>query len=472
MDILIKGLAGFISQYILTGGIILLILAAVVVKRIPKYLPILIFIVSLILAYIFQHKSIVEIPLFKLTSYSSFFFHLAFLSGLLCSFLIENSRLALSDKKSELYILLLFSILGMTIVSISSNLLTLFLGIECISISSYCLAAFGFSPKSSESAMKYVLYGSATSGIMIFGMSLIYGLTGTMDINELILKSGLYNRSMLYSISLMMILSGLLFKIAAFPFHSWAPDVYEGTPTPLVAFFSIAPKALALYGLILLSSLYNNVWQLKTLLIIVSVLSITVGNLLALNQNNAKRMLAYSSIAHAGFLLMGIVIGGNSGPENIMYYLTIYILMNFSAFHLLQIISRGKENGDIREFAGLGKNNPYLATSLLITMISLTGLPPAAGFTAKLFMFSGVYESYKLTGDISLFIMLSAGLLNTVLSLFYYLKMPFYAFFRDNKENKELQVTFAEKGFILALNALLLILFLKPDWVFKIIKFT
>ena len=360
----------------------------------------------------------------------------------------------------------------MTIVSVSSNLLTLFLGIECISISSYCLAAFGFSPKSSESAMKYVLYGSATSGIMIFGMSLIYGLTGTMDINELILKSGLYNRSMLYSISLMMILSGLLFKIAAFPFHSWAPDVYEGTPTPLVAFFSIAPKALALYGLILLSSLYNNVWQLKTLLIIVSVLSITVGNLLALNQNNAKRMLAYSSIAHAGFLLMGIVIGGNSGPENIMYYLTIYILMNFSAFHLLQIISRGKENGDIREFAGLGKNNPYLATSLLITMISLTGLPPAAGFTAKLFMFSGVYESYKLTGDISLFIMLSAGLLNTVLSLFYYLKMPFYAFFRDNKENKELQVTFAEKGFILALNALLLILFLKPDWVFKIIKFT
>ena len=211
---------------------------------------------------------------------------------------------------------------------------------------------------------------------------------------------------------------------------------------------------------------------MQFILISVSILSMTAGNLLALSQDNAKRLLAYSSVAHAGFLLMGIAVGNDFGLDNIIYYLCIYLLMNFSAFHLLQVISRWKASGSLESFSGLGKSNPYLATSLLITMISLTGLPPAAGFSAKLFMFSGVYGSYKDTNNSYLFIMLLAALLNTVVSLFYDLKMPFYAFFRDNKEKKELSLSFSEKAFILTLNGLLLLFFLKPDWVFSIIRLT
>jgi NADH-quinone oxidoreductase subunit N len=470
-ELISNGLANFITQYILVGGILTLTLVSIIFKNLPKYTSTFIFLAFLFAALFFETRIPFEFPMLKAKGYSNFFQTLALISGILTSFTVENSRRATSDKKLELYILLLFSILGMSFLAISENLLMTFIGIECISLPSYCLAAFGFYPKSIEAATKYVLYGSATTAIMLFGMSLIYGITGTLDLDSLIHLSSKYSDSSLFIISILFLLVGILFKISAFPFHSWAPDVYEGTPTPIVAFFSIAPKALAFSVLIKLMPIFE-IEILKQILTAISIVSMTAGNLLALSQTNAKRLLAYSSVSHAGFLLMGIVAGNALGAANIVYYLSVYVLMNFSAFHLIKIVARWKDDETLEGFSGLGKTNPYLATSLLITMISLTGLPPAAGFSAKLFMFAGVYESYKITNNLNIFIMLMAGLLNTVLSLFYYLKMPFYAFFRGNNENKELQLTLGEKAFILTLNALLLLFFFKPDWVFSIIKLT
>lgn len=470
-ELIANGLANFITQYILVGGILTLVLVSIVFKNTPKYTSTFIFLAFLFAALFFETRIPFEFPMLKAKGYSNFFQTLALISGILTSFTVENSRRATSDKKLELYILLLFSILGMSFLAISENLLMTFIGIECISLPSYCLAAFGFYPKSIEAATKYVLYGSATTAIMLFGMSLIYGITGTLDLDALIHLSSKYTDSSLFIVSILFLLVGIMFKISAFPFHGWAPDVYEGTPTPIVAFFSIAPKALAFSVLIKLMPIFE-IEILKQILTAISIVSMTAGNLLALSQTNAKRLLAYSSVSHAGFLLMGIVSGHALGAANIVYYLSVYVLMNFSAFHLIKIVARWKDDETLEGFSGLGKTNPYLATSLLITMISLTGLPPAAGFSAKLFMFAGVYESYKITNNLSIFIMLLASLLNTVLSLFYYLKMPFYAFFRGNNENKELQLTLGEKAFILTLNALLLLFFFKPDWVFSIIKLT
>jgi NADH-quinone oxidoreductase subunit N len=468
---LLSGLSHFTTQYLIVAGIVVLVVVSVVFKKTPKYLSTSIFLLFLFLALFFQSNEGFLFPLMKAGGHSNFFQSLALVSGILTSFIVENSRRATSDKKLELYLLLLFSILGMTFLCISENILMIFIALECISLPSYCLAAFGFYPESIEASTKYVLYGSATTGIMLFGMSLIYGLTGSLQLSEIVAALPAFAASPLFLLGILFMLVGIFFKISAFPFHSWAPDVYEGTPTPIVAFFSIAPKALAFSVLIKFMPLFQ-IELLKQVLTVVAIFSMTAGNLLALSQTNAKRLLAYSSVSHAGFLLMGIVVGTSLGAINIIYYLTVYVLMNFSAFHLLKIVARWKENETLEGFSGLGKNNPYLATSLLITMISLTGLPPAAGFSAKLFMFAGVYESYKITHHTGLFIMLVAGLLNTVLSLFYYLKMPFYAFFRDTSDTNALQLSIGEKAFILSLNALLLIFFFKPDWVFAIIKLT
>ncbi len=467
---LIELLPYFYGQYALSTGIVGLILAAIAYRKMPRYLPCFLFLAAIAGSLFFPQQSVRGHVLFATFSYSYFFQLLSLASGGLTCFLIEYSDLATSDKKAELYALVLFSLLGMGFLAVSDNLLSIFLGLECMTIPAYCMAAFGFSEKSTESATKYVLFGAASAAIMLFGMSLLYGISGTLDLEKL--SNAIHNApTHLSAMALLLLLVGLFFKIAAFPFHAWAPDVYEGTPTPLVAFFSIAPKALAFCVLIRLVDLLENP-LIHTALVVISILSMTVGNLLALGQSNSKRLLAYSSVSHAGFLLMGIASGPLFSFDAVIYYLCIYLLMNFSAFHLLQVIAKWKGSEDIESFSGLGKSNPYLATSLLITMISLTGLPPAAGFSAKLFMFSGVYEAYKNQQDLHLLTMLLVALVNTVLSLFYYLKMPFYAFFRGNGENAALILSKSEKAFILTLNALLLLFFFKPDWVFVIIKLT
>lgn len=461
----------FYSQYILALGIVALVIVALVRQRIKGSLAPSVFALSLVGSLFFPQLGLPSHSLFGTETYSYFFQCFSIVSGIFTCFLIERSEWSRSEMKSEMYGLLLFSILGMSLLAVSTNLFSLFLCLECVSIPAYCLTAFGFSSKSSEAAAKYVIYGSASSAIMLFGISILYGIWGTLELEQIKSLSPSFSTSPLVTLALAFVLVGLFFKIATFPFQAWAPDVYEGAPTPLVAFFSIAPKAIAFAVLIHMVPILEG-GMVKSLLVVISIASMTIGNLLALGQTNAKRLLAYSSVSHSGFLLMSIAAGSDFGFDSVIYYLCIYVAMNFSAFHLLQIITKWKGSEELESFSGLGKSNPYLATSLLITMISLTGLPPSAGFSAKLFMFSGVYESYHQTRDVSMLVMLAAALLNTVLSLFYYLKMPFYAFFRGNGENASLILSKRDKAFILTLNALLLLFFFKPDWVFVIIKLT
>lgn len=452
-------------------GILGLVLLAAISKGTNRYFSTVLFLLSLGVSFAFPQQKMEDSTLFETHTYSYFFQLLSTSAGFLTCFLIEHSSWSDSKNKPELYSLLLFSILGMSFLSISNNLFTLFLGLECVTIPAYCLTAFGFGLKSTESATKYIIYGSASAAIMLFGMSLLYGTAHSLELSQLAAMGPSFYQSHLVTVALVLTLVGLFFKIATVPFHAWAPDVYEGAPTPLVAFFSIAPKAIALGVLVRIVGVLESE-AIQSLLVLISIASMTIGNLLALGQTNSKRLLAYSSVSHAGFLLMSIASGSDFGFDSVIYYLCIYLLMNFSAFHLLQVITKWKGSEEIESFSGLGKSNPYLATSLLITMISLTGLPPSAGFSAKLFMFSGVYEAYNTTQDPSLLAMLGAALLNTVVSLFYYLKMPFYAFFRGNGENMTLVLSKSEKAFILTLNALLLLFFFKPDWVFVIIKLT
>lgn len=337
-------------------------------------------------------------------------------------------------KLSEYYTLILAIALGSHLLLMSTHLLVAFLSLELISISSYVLVGYAFNKKASEGSLKYFLFGSIASAIMLYGFSLLYGMTGTLNFTAIAFAEGLTTHaSPLMLIAGLMGLSGFLFKMAAVPMQPWAPDVYEAAPMPVIAYLSVAPKlaglgiltkfvlALHLYG----ESPYD--WQLITAMI--AILTITVGNLSALWQKDPKRMMAYSAIAHAGFLLVGVAAFLPEGLHFMLFYACIYLLMNFAVFAYLHYFER---HGifSMADFSGQGKRFIWASSGLALALIALTGIPPTAGFTAKLFIFSGLWEAYEATQKNLLIWLLVIGLLNTVISLFFYLRIPWFAFLK------------------------------------------
>ena len=316
--------------------------------------------------------------------------------------------------------------------------------------------------------MKYVLFGGVASATMLYGMSWLYGFTSTLDITSEQFTIGLQGAAPLpLAIALVMVLGGFVFKLGAFPFHIWSPDVYEAAPTPVVAVFSTLPKLAALTVIFRFITNVHVVaafdWQLW--LGIIATLSMTVGNFSALWQKNAKRMLAYSSIAHAGFLLVGLLAYSTAGNVATIFYASVYLLMNFGAFLLVIWLQKMVGSTNIRDFSGLGNQYPYLSTLVLIVMLALTGLPPTAGFSAKLLIFSSLWETWQGGGNPLLLWIFIFGLFNTVLALFYYLKIPYYLFFKKNQAScisERFQWSTVVWGTIFILP--LLLLFFKPDW--------
>jgi NADH-quinone oxidoreductase subunit N len=335
------------------------------------------------------------------------------------------------ERHGEYYTLIFGMILGMLIMIASADLIMIYLSLELLSMSSYILAGFTKTVKrNSEAALKYIIYGAISSGIMIFGISIIFGLTGSTNLYEInsLIQLQEY-QSITFLLAGLLIFVGIGYKISAAPFHFWTPDVYEGAPVTITAFLSVASKAAGFALLIRFIKITfirsvdsAGYWHLielfdwQSFIIAVSVLTMTLGNFAALWQKNLKRMLAYSSIAHAGYLLLGLAVLSNQGLLAILVYFAVYAFMNLGAFFVVMLIANKTGSEELDDYNGLGYAAPLLSVSLVIFLISLTGLPPTAGFVAKLYLFIALVDA----GMITLAVI---ALLNSVVSLYYYVRV-------------------------------------------------
>jgi NADH-quinone oxidoreductase subunit N len=356
--------------------------------------------------------------------FAIYFFYL-FLGGAAISILMSVKYLEIErENHGEFYALVLFSIVGMMCMACGYDVVLLFIGLELMAISTYVLVGFlRRDQRSNEAALKYLLLGAFSSGIFAYGLSLFYGLAGSTNIRSIATAlEANYRTNPKYPIAILALITvatGLFFKIAAVPFHQWAPDAYEGAPTSVTGFMSVAVKAAA-WAMLLRIFLYM-LYPLRTayvpLLIFVSLATMTGGNLAALTQTNLKRLLAYSSIAHVGYMLLGLISGNQTGIKGILIYLLVYTFMNLGAFAVITSLRRRDIIGDeLDDISGLMQKAPIEATLMLIFLLSLAGIPPLAGFYGKYFIFLSLME----TGHYAL---ASAAVLYAVLGLYYYLKI-------------------------------------------------
>lgn len=336
--------------------------------------------------------------------------------------------------QGEIYPLILFATVGMMFMAKATDLMTVFLGLEVLSVTLYILAGFNRTNlKSNEAGLKYFLLGAFSTGFLLYGMALIYGATGTTKIAKIASFAGqndavLHNPMFIVGMLLMAI--GFSFKIAAAPFHMWTPEVYEGAPTPITAFMSAGPKAagFAAFLRVFLIALPGLKAEWSDLLWILAVLTMTVGNIIALSQDNIKRMLAYSSIAHAGYALVGFTSCTASGVAGVMFYLLSYTFMNIGAFAIIILVGKkGEPNNNVQDYAGFASKHPVLAMCMSIFLFSLAGIPPTAGFIGKFYLFAGAVQS----GYIWLAII---GVLNSAASVYYYLRVMVFMYMKKPEE--------------------------------------
>lgn len=382
----------------------------------------------------------------------------------------------------EWFALLIAMTLGLFLMAMSVNLLSVYLSIELVSIASYLLTALAADRKASEGGIKYLLFGAVSSAVMLYGMSLLYGMTGTLDLTADAFGTNLAGQDRaVATVAVLLTGAGLLFKLSGVPFHVWTPDAYEAAPVPVAAFFSVGPKIAAVLVLMRLvtalpmesSATGATASGLQTPLAVLALAGILIGNLSALRQTDAKRLLAYSTIAHAGFLLVGVVALSQAGFEAALFYASTYLFMSLAAFFLIDLLARSTGSGTltIRHFAGLGPRQPLLSVALTVVMLGLTGLPPTVGFTAKLLSFSALFDTYRQTANPWLLALFALGLLNALISLVYYLKIPFLLFFRSAERSDQL-VSFAlPKAAVwlaVGLTVPVVALFVKPDWVLRL----
>jgi NADH:ubiquinone oxidoreductase subunit 2 (chain N) len=339
----------------------------------------------------------------------------------------------------DLYAVLLTATLGLNLLTMSSNWLMIFIAVETVSISSYIMVGYFSTTKvQSEAALKYVLFGSICAAVMLYGLSLLYGFTGNLNFDAPSHIAGLMEApQIMISIALLFLLTGIGFKLSFFPFHVWSPDVYQGAPTVITTYLSTVPKIAIVVLLSKILSAWLNVSFyfsdfLTYVIIAIAIATMLIGNLAALRQQDAKRMMAYSSIGHTGILLMAVLVYQNNESNVLLFYLSIYALINIAVFIFIDTLEASLGNTWIESYRGLGKQFPLLFTSFSIVLIALIGLPPTAGFVGKLLVFSKVFEQYQNFQSFSLLALLIVGALTSVISLFYYFKIPLNAFLKDS----------------------------------------
>ena len=362
--------------------------------------------------------------------YMSSFMKIITLLGAFLVLIISSSYLKIFKIfKIEYPILILSSVLGMMVMISSNDLMVFYMGLELQSLALYVLATFNRDQlKSSEAGLKYFVLSALSSGLLLYGCSLIYGFSGSTNFDTI--ANQLNSNEYVLTFGIVFILVGLAFKISAVPFHMWAPDVYEGSPTSVTLFFTMVPKiaALTVFIRFLYVPFLNLIDQWQIIIIFLSIASMLFGAIAAIGQTNIKRLIAYSSIGHIGYTLAGLATGSNEGIQSSIIYISIYIIMNLALFSCLLMLKRNNQYyEEIGDLSGLSKNHPLLSLSLLIILFSLAGIPPLAGFFAKFYIFKAVLEQ-------SMYFLAIVGLLSTVVAAFYYLRIIKIIYFDAEKE--------------------------------------
>ncbi|MCZ6774848.1 MAG: NADH-quinone oxidoreductase subunit N [Ignavibacteria bacterium] len=437
---ILQDLQLFYPELALTATFLVAILADLIFRRTSVVVSGIVMIGFVVTAVLVLGQSDLHASIFSnmiaVDPFAHFFKLVIIISAILIVvFSLGSAELNSPNRKlGEYYALLAALTLGMMLMAGASNLLMMYLAIELSSISSYILSGYTKeAPDSSEASLKYVIYGALSSGLMLYGISIIYGLTGSLDIytiNQVLAEGDISGVALL--IAGVLTLAGFGYKISAVPFHFWTPDVYEGAPITITAFLSVASKAggfalmIRFFKVTFIDSsvvtLPEGAWatfegfEWYHIIAAMSVLTMTLGNLVAIWQNNLKRLLAYSSIAHAGYMLMGVVVLNNQGLAAILIYFVVYLFMNLGAFYVVMLVANKTGSEDIEDYKGLGARAPFITVALAVFFISLTGLPPTAGFIGKLYLFAALLNS----GWVWLAVV---GALNSVISLYYYVRV-------------------------------------------------
>jgi NADH-quinone oxidoreductase subunit N len=392
------------------------------------------------------------------------FFALVFLgTNLLLTLLVWRARDAIDwsappplrdDGAAELHALVLTTTLGMMLMAAATDLLTAFLSLEMVSIMSYVLAGFRRrSRQSAEAALKYIIYGGVASGVMLYGMSLLYGLAGSTSFTAVRHAAAATPAAATVVLAVVLCLAGFGYKVASVPFHMWCPDVYQGAPTPVTAFLSVGPKAagfallLRFYGGGLPETLAGAPAPWPLLLGLIAAATMTLGNVAALPQTNIKRLLAYSSIAHAGYVLSGLVAGGVDGERAVLLYLVTYVFMGLGAFAVVIAVEELGLGDELSGYRGLGRRAPGLAAAMAIFLFSLTGIPPLAGFFGKFYIFYALLAR----GGTFMITLAVIGILNSALSLYFYARVLKAMYFEDAPVDDELPVARVHRWTLLLL---------------------
>ena len=458
------------SELILALSIMILLIIGVFKKKssgLVYYLSILTLLIIFIFSLSLFEKNSASLfsNSYKIDYLSTFMKILLFLSGIFV--MLSSSRYLVLNQifKIEYPILLLSSMLGMTIMISSNDLIVFYMGLELQSLALYVLASFKReNPLSAESGLKYFILSALSSGLLLYGCSLIYGYAGSTNFD--IISNNINSVNYGLTLGIVFILVGLAFKISAVPFHMWAPDVYQGSPTSVTIFFAILPKiaALTVFIRFLYIPFINLIDQWQVIIIFLSIASMIFGAIAAIGQKNLKRLMAYSSISHMGFALAGLAVGTNEGIQSSITYMSLYILMNlsfFSSLFMLKINQKYYETID--DLSGLSKNHPMLSLAMLVSLFSLAGIPPLAGFFAKFYIFMAVIEQ-------EMYFLAIVGLLSTVIAAFYYLRIIKTIYFDKEKQKYDKDHNLGLKLSLILSTLIIATYFIYPSGLISIIS--
>ncbi len=458
------------SEIFLALSIMTLLLIGVFKKKssnIVYSFSIISLLISLALIFNFPIDKNIELfnGSYKIDYLSSFMKILTISSGIFVLLSSNKYIQAININKIEYPILTLSSMLGMLVMISSNDLILFYVGLELQSLSLYVLASFNRDNLlSSESGLKYFVLSALSSGLLLYGCSLIYGFSGST--NFVTISENLTSNSYGLTFGIVFILVGLSFKISAVPFHMWAPDVYEGSPTSVTIFFSILPKiaALTVFIRFLYVPFINLIDQWQMIIVFLSIASMLFGALAAIGQKNLKRLIAYSSISHMGYALAGLATGTNQGIQSSIVYISIYLFMNLSFFSCLFMLRKDEKYFEnIDDLSGLSKNHPVLSFSFLIVLFSLAGIPPLAGFFAKFYIFTAVIEE-------SMYFLAIIGLLSTVIAAFYYLRLIKIIYFDEEKNKYEKNHSLGLKVTLFISSTFILFYFIYPSLLTAVVE--
>ncbi|HZK43533.1 MAG TPA: NADH-quinone oxidoreductase subunit N [Syntrophomonadaceae bacterium] len=373
---------------------------------------------------------------YVIDNFGSFFKLLFLASGILVMLSAKEYTKQFAQRSSEFYSFMVFALLGMIVMSCANELMTLYIGLELMTVSFYILTAYLLNDElSAEAGLKYLILGAISSAILLFGMSLIYAISGTTIISEIV--ANLRIEPVLIT-GIILMIGGFAFKISVIPFHMWAPDIYEGAPTPVTAFLSVASKAAGFAAMlrVFVIGLPIAAFDWGFILAILAAITMIAGNLMALKQTNIKRMLAYSSIAQAGYILVGLIAFNVYGLKGVLFYAMLYVFSNLGAFAIATSVEVVAGDTQITSFNGLGKRSPFMAAIMTVCLLSLAGIPPMAGFVGKFYLFAGAIQAGYLW-------LAFIGLIMSMISVYYYLNVAKAMYIGDAVDEKPIKSSFS-----------------------------